>query len=125
MSSDGEIMMPVATHDAMNQATILVLRQIAENVAAQTARLEAVTIKVDDVRERLARLEAQDANKAIEAVRAELKGAMARVDLLESQRDKVQGVAAFWNWLARSAPWLMAGIAAFVAGLGIKSGVKP
>ena len=108
--------------EALQSAQILTLRQIGENVAAQTRRLEGLTTKVDDVRERLVRLEAFETGKMVDTLRAELKAAVARVDLLEAQRDKVVGVAAFWSWLVRSAPWLAAGIAAFVAGIGWKSG---
>jgi hypothetical protein len=111
------------TLGALHQAQILTLRQIGDNLAAQTKRLEGLTEKVDDVRERLVRLEAQEAGKLVEAVRGDLKGALARIDELEAQRDRVVGVAAFWAWLARSAPWLAAGGAAFMAGLGLKNGV--
>jgi hypothetical protein len=108
--------------ETLHQAQVLTLRQIGDNLAAQTKRLEGLTAKVDDVRERLVRLEAQEAGKLVDALRIELKAALARVDVLESQRDQAQGVAAFWAWLARSAPWLAAGVAAFAAGLGLKTG---
>lgn len=108
--------------DAQHDAQIATLRHIGDNVAAQTRRLEGLTAKVDDVRERLVRLESQEAGKLVEGLRTELKSAVTRVDVLEAQRDKVVGVAAFWSWLVRSAPWLAAGIAAFVAGVGLKSG---
>ena len=107
--------------DALQNAQILTLRQIGENVAAQTRRLEGLTAKVDDVRERLVRLEAQEAGKLVEGLGSDLKAAVARVDLLEAARDKVESAAAFWNWVVKSAPWLAAGISAFVAGIGLKS----
>lgn len=108
--------------EALHEAQVLTLRQIGENLAAQTKRLEGLTGKVDDVRERLARLEAQEAGKLVEALRGELRGALSRIDLLEAQRDRVVGVAAFWAWLARSGPWLAGGLAAFLAGLGLRAG---
>lgn len=43
-----------------------------------------------------------------------------RVEPLEAERNKVVGVASFFSWLSRVAPWLLAGIAAFAAGLGLK-----
>lgn len=107
-----------------SDAELFSLRQISENLAAQTQRLEGLTSKVDDVRERLVRLEAQEAGKLVEALRSELKAAISRVDQLEAARDRVVGVAAFGAWLARSAPWLAAGLAAFLAGLGLKAGAK-
>jgi uncharacterized sporulation protein YeaH/YhbH (DUF444 family) len=106
-------------------AQIVALRQIGENVAAQTARLEGLAAKMDDVRERLARLEALEAGKLVEGLRAEFKGALARIDHLESQRDRVVGAADFWTWLARSTPWLATGVIAFLAGLGLKPTSSP
>lgn len=108
--------------DALHQAQILTLRQIGDNVATQTKRLEGLTTKVDDVRERLVRLEAQEAGKLVEALRGDLRSAVNRIDALESQRDRVVGIAAFWTWLVRSGPWLAAGVAAFLAGLGLRAG---
>lgn len=116
-----------ATHhveDQFHHAQILALQQIGENVAAQTRRLEGLTTKVDDVRERLVRVEAQEAGKLVEGVRGELKAALGRIDQLEAQRDKVFGVTAFWLWVGRYAPWLAAGIGAFLAGLGMKAGSR-
>lgn len=107
--------------EAIRDAQILTLRQISENLAAQTRRLEGLTAKVDDVRERLVRLEAQEAGKLVEALRSDLKAAVGRVDLLEAARNKIEGAAALWNWVVKSAPWLAAGISAFVAGIGLKS----
>jgi hypothetical protein len=43
-----------------------------------------------------------------------------RIKVLEAERNKVVGVATFFGWLSRHAPWLLAGIAAFAAGLGFK-----
>lgn len=43
-----------------------------------------------------------------------------RVASLETSRTQVVGVATFFAWLAKVAPWLFAGIAAFVAGMGWK-----
>lgn len=108
--------------DALHQAQILTLRQIGDNVAAQTKRLEGLTTKVDDVRERLVRLETQEAGKLVEALRGDLRTALNRIDALESQRDRVVGIAAFSTWLVRSGPWLAAGVAAFLAGLGLRAG---
>ena len=47
---------------------------------------------------------------------------LARIDELEAQRDKVAGVASFWSWTGRSAPWLAAATGAFLAGIGLKAG---
>lgn len=107
---------------ALQDAQILTLRQIGEHIASQTQRLENLSAKMDDVRERLVRLEAQEVGKLMDSVRRELQSAFSRIDQLEAQRDKVAGVAAFWSWLARAGPWLAAGLGAFLAGVGLKNG---
>ena len=112
----------MAEAGGLGEAQLFALRQISDNLAAQTRRLEGLGAKVDDVRERLARLEAQEAGVLVEAVRRELKSALARIDALEAQRDRVAGAAAFWTWLGRHAPWLAAALAAFGAGLVSREG---
>jgi hypothetical protein len=109
---------------AFQNTHLFALRQIGENLVAQTKRLEGLTAKVDDVRERLVRLEAQEAGKLVESVRGELKGALGRIDQLEAQRDRVVGVGALWTWLVRSGPWIAAAGAAFLAGFSRKIGLK-
>jgi len=45
-----------------------------------------------------------------------------RVASLEAERNKVVGVAGFFSWLARVAPWLIALVAAGIAGNELKGG---
>jgi len=112
----------IRTLPDIQEVHLVTLRQISENIASQTRRLEALSAKVDDVRERIVRLEAQEAGKLVEAVRRDLQAALTRIDELEAQRDKVVGVTAFWVWLARVGPWLAGAIGAFLAGATLKSG---
>lgn len=112
--------MPVQKAEALQHVEITVLRQIGDNVAAQTRTLEGLRDKVDDVRERVIRLEEQKVAKEVDSLKTALAAAMTRIDLLESQRDKAVGAASLWGWLAKHAPWLIAGLAAFGAGVGVK-----
>lgn len=105
---DKEVMTPVPTSQALQHIEITVLRQLGENIAAQTRHLETLSTKVDDVRERVIRIEALQTDKQIE----ELKS---RVTMLEDTSNQARGVASFAAWLAQSAPWLLAGIAAAIA----------
>ncbi|OIQ74054.1 hypothetical protein GALL_443050 [mine drainage metagenome] len=118
MSEVGALGPPTTVQDVQ----LLTLRQIGENIASQTRRLESLSAKMDDVRERLVRLETQEAGKLVDTVRRELQGALSRIDELEAQRDRVVGVTAFWSWLARIGPWLAAGLGAFLAGVSVKGG---
>ena len=119
MAND-EVMTPVSTHEALSLAEIHVLRQISDNLASQGRQLERMNEKVDDVRERVIGLEKSGYDKRLEALKGDLTKALERIDTLESQRDQVKGAAPLWTWLSKNAPWLFAGIAAFVAGWGIK-----
>lgn len=116
MSERGEVLMPTGMSEAWQQAQVLAMRQLGELVAAQTKRLDSQTELMMDMRDRLIRLEAQEVHKDVEALRGELKAAQARIGLLESQRDRVQGVAAFTTWLGKNAPWFLAMFAAIWAG---------
>lgn len=115
--------MPVTATEAERGIEITVLRQMGDNIAAQTRSLERLSGKVDDVRERVIRLEAQKTHEEVAAIQAKLDTAMARIDQLEAQRDIDQGAANVWTWLSKNAAWLFAGAAAFIAGLAIKGGV--
>lgn len=116
MSDRGEVLMPVGTLEAWQQAQVLALRQFSEHIAALTNRFDEQTKVLQDVRDRVIRMEAQEVHKDVEALRTELKAAQARIGQLESQRDRVQGVAAFSTWLSKVGPWLLAMIAAAWAG---------
>lgn len=118
----GQIIMPVTATEAERGIEITVLRQMGDNIAAQTRTLEKLSSKVDDVRERVIRLESQKTDEEVSRIQSKLDTALCRIDQLESQRDRDQGSANVWNWLSKNAAWLFAGAAAFIAGLALKGG---
>lgn len=118
----GQIIMPVTATEAERGIEITVLRQMGDNIAAQTRTLEKLSAKVDDVRERVIRLESQKTDEEVSRIQSKLDTALCRIDQLESQRDRDQGSANVWNWLSKNAAWLFAGAAAFIAGLALKGG---
>lgn len=119
----GEVLMPVPNADALQQVEIHVLRQMGDNIAAQTRSLERLTTKVDDVRERVIRLEAQKTGEEVAALQKRLDTALSRIDALESVKDQNAGAKSVWEWLSKNAAWLFAGAAAFISGLAMKSGL--
>lgn len=119
----GEVLMPVPAADALRGVEITILRQIGDNLAALTRSLERQNNKLDDVRERVIRLEAQKTHEEVAAITLKLETAMTRINTLESQVDQAKGAASVWTWLAKNAPWLFAGFAAFIAGLAVKAGL--
>lgn len=64
----------------------------------------------------------QDFVAANSRVRHDVDDLATRIASLEAERNKVVGVAAFASWLSKVAPWLLAGLAAFAAGVGFKDG---
>ena len=62
----------------------------------------------------------RDFSEECEARRKADQALEARIEALEASRNKAIGVADFFAWLARVAPWLFAGVAAFIAGIGMK-----
>lgn len=120
MAESNEVFMPMPQAEALHQVEITVLRQIGDNVATQTRTLEGLRDKLDDVRERVIRLEEQKVAKEVDTLNAKLALALNRIDVLEAQRDMAAGAASMWGWLSKNAPWLFAGLAAFGAGMGAK-----
>lgn len=128
-----EVLMPVPKADALQHIEIQVLRQISDNLSSQGAALTLLTSSMQDVRERLIRIEAQDVTKRIEMVEAQglagrahltsqIEAACVRINTLEASQDRRNGALSLVEWLSKYAPWLLAGVAAFVAGIGIQKG---
>lgn len=116
---DEQVFMSVPKSDALAAAEIHAIRQMAEAVnaqtkffgealAANTRSLERAVEKLDEVNERLIRVEEQKYGKAIEAVQDELRSAFRRINDLESTRDKQSGAKALFDWLRVTTPWLFA-----------------
>lgn len=127
-------MMNVSRPEALQQAEIHAMRQMGDAIQSVVRAMEAMSTKVDDVRERVIRLEEQKATKLVERVERDLReqlssstlrmeAALTRIDALERSRDEATGAKSVWNWLSKNASWLFAGLAAFVAGLAAKSGL--
>ncbi|MNR54033.1 hypothetical protein D3C85_1741520 [compost metagenome] len=78
--------------------------------------------KVDDVRERVIKLEAREYERQIEGLNERLGAAMKRIDDLEGTRDQQRGAKGLVDWMRQTAPWLVALGMAALAGLGLKAG---
>jgi len=116
-------MTPVTKPEAVSMAEIHAMRGLTDAVSTLGRQVERMNGKLDDVRERVIKLESRDYERRIESLNTALAAALVRVDGLESTRDHQRGAKALVDWLRVTAPWLLAGIAAFVAGLGMKDGL--
>ncbi len=105
----------------------------AESVAGDardTAREVVTILREQDTAARLAEMRAemiqqvaalrQDVVAANGSFRKEVEALEVRIKALEDARNQVVGVASFFSWLSRVAPWLIAILAACVAALEIK-----
>ena len=122
MSAGDEIMTPVTKPEAVAMAEIHAMRGLTDAVASLTRQVERMNTKVDDVRERVIKLEAREYERQIEGLNERLTATLKRIDDLESTRDQQRGAKSLVDWVRQTTPWLLAGIAAFVAGIGLKGG---
>lgn len=122
MSAGDEIMIPVTKPEAVAMAEIHAMRGLTDAVASLTRQVERMNTKVDDVRERVIKLEAREYERQIEGLNDRLTATLKRIDDLESTRDQQRGAKSLVDWVRQTTPWLLAGIAAFVAGIGLKGG---
>lgn len=138
-----EIMTPVTKPEAVSMAEIHAMRQVAdtlralsdavtaqgksqaEHSAASTRAMERLTEKVDGMNTRLIRLEEAKHGREIERIELIAQAIGRRVDDLEGTRDQQKGAKALVDWVRQTAPWLLAMVMAILAGVGLKTGVKP
>lgn len=125
MSAGDEIMTAVTKPEAVSMAEIHAIRGLTDAVGTLTRQVERMNTKVDDVRERVIKLEAREYERQIEGLNDRLGDALKRIDGLEGTRDQQKGAKALVDWLRQTAPWLVALAMAALAGVGLKTGVKP
>lgn len=122
MSAGDEFIMPVTKDEATSLAEIHAMRGLTDAVSALGRQVERMGAKVDDVRERVIKLEAREYERQIEALNERLSAAFKRIDDLEGTRDQQRGAKGLFDWARQSVPWLLALTMAALAGLGIKEG---
>ena len=139
-----EIMMSVTPNEALRQAEIHAMRALVDAITAQgkqqidqaervTAHMDASNralekfgMRIDNMNERLIRLEEQKHGREIDNLRRDLEKVTlardkevgelkAKVDKLESKDDQRSGVRQFLEWLPKFAPWFIGIIGAIVA----------
>lgn len=76
-----------------------------------------------DVRQQISEIR-QDFVAANTKVRDEIVKLEGRLKELENEQQRREGIKSLAGWLMKNAPWLFAGFAAFVAGLGLQDKIK-
>jgi len=120
MSITDEIMTPVTKPEAVSMAESHDLRGLTDAVGTLTRQVERMNSKVDDVRERVIKLEAREYERQIEALNDRLGSALKRIDDLEGTRDQQRGAKGLIDWVRQTAPWLIAIAMAGLAAMGLK-----
>ena len=113
-------MVPVTKPEAVSMAEIHALRGLTYAVGTLTRQVERMNSKVDDVRERVIKLEAREYERQIEGLSDRLALALKRIDDLEGTRDQQKGAKALVDWVRQTTPWLLALIMAALAAVGFK-----
>lgn len=112
-----EIVTAVTKPEAVAMAEIHALRGLTDAVATLTRQTERMNAKMDDVRERVIKLEAREYERQIENLNDRLGTYETRINDLEGTRDQQRGAKSLLDWLRQFAPFLLA----FGAGFGIKA----
>jgi len=108
-------MTPVTKPEAVSMAEIHAIRGLTDAVGTLTRQVERMNSKVDDVRERVIKLEAREYERQIDNLWERLNMALKRIDDLEGTRDQQRGARGLVDWMRQTAPWLV-GIGLGVAG---------
>lgn len=113
-----QIMTPVSKPAAVAMAEIHAMRGLTDAVGALTRQVERMNGKIDDVRERVIKMEAREYERQIETLGENLGEALSRINSLEAAQDRRTGMVSVGGWFSRAAPWLIALGAAVLAALG-------
>lgn len=145
-----EIMTPIKTQEAMKMAEVHALRALADAISAQgrehnaqgeriAAHMEASNramekfgLRIENMNERLIRLEEQKHGREIDNLRAEVAkitaardtevgGLKDKIDKLEARDDQRSGVRQFLEMVPKFAPWIISIIAAIAAWQSVKA----
>jgi len=98
---EGEIFSAVSPSEVIEQSHMMVLRRLSDDMTS-------VLKDVREVRDKVINIEAQNMMGKVGALEVDMKGAVARINDLESERDKRTGVQDFVGWLMKNTPWLIA-----------------
>jgi len=115
------VILPVPKETAVGLAEIHAIRGLTDAVSGLTRHIERIGGRVEDVRERVIKLEAKETDAKLAAGQGKMEALESRLNLLESIRDQQRGAVNLVGWLRETAPWLVTlgtGIWAFRQGGG-------
>jgi len=122
MTPPGQILSDISEETVLKHAEISTLRLISDTLNRIGGNIQALEKNVQEVRESVIRIEAQEVKQQLVDLRAELKATNLRVAELEKDRQHREGAVGLIGWLGRNFPWLVALGAAAVAYFQSKGG---
>lgn len=115
-------MVPISETKASNIFELQLLRQISSQMVAHQELSLRMQESVQDVRERVIRIESSGTGARLDALKEASAVLSARLDRLEDDHQQRKGAVAFLGWLSKNAPWLLALLLGAVALLTRKAG---
>ena len=122
MNPPGQILSDISEEAILRHAEMNTLRLISDNLTRMGTTMQKLQENVQEVRESVIRIEAQEVKQQLVDLRAELKATNLRVMELEKDRQQRDGAVGFVGWIGRNLPWLLTLGAALMAYLHAKSG---
>lgn len=110
-----EVMMPRKTSDALEQSHILALRQISDGLAQTNRLLERQANKLQEMHDKMVKVESLEIVTKFKDMKDSLDAACARIDRLETDKDRRDGATGFFEWAGKVVPWVLALLAALGA----------
>lgn len=102
------IIQPVPKETAVGLAEIHAIRGLTDAVSGLTRHIERIGGRVEDVRERVIKLEAKETDAKLAEGREKMSVLERRLNELESIRDQQKGAVGLVDWLRQTTPWLLA-----------------
>lgn len=113
-----DVMMAVSSQEAIREAELLTLRQIADFMGVTGRQLEKLSETMTDTRERVIRVENSGLKEELAGVKGDMKAACARIEVLERDYHQRIGATKLAEAVHKFGPWLLAILAGAASLIG-------
>lgn len=113
-----DVMMAVSSEQAIREAELLTLRQIADFMGVTGRQLEKLSETMTDTRERVIRVENSGLKEEVAEIKGDMKAMGTRVEVLEKDYNQRIGATKLAEAIHKFGPWLLALIAGAASLIG-------
>lgn len=113
-----DLMMAVSSEQAIREAELLTLRQIADFMGVTGRQLEKLSDTMTDTRERVIRVENSGLKEEVAEMKGEIRAVGVRVEILEKDYNQRIGATKLAEAVHKFGPWLLALIAGAASLIG-------